>query len=197
MAIVVTAISLAIVLPQANALTPRLDFNDNHFTYRTFGTIHICGDHLCDSKEWGQWVAQLMTNQIKNGGALPLERIPGTYAVNQTYANSGGSLIDTSSAKITKVTIFDMGNNEFSSFISISYNGYLNINHIVVSQTSPGTLIHRAWIEPQWSSTIKSGKVTFDSSESTLYHDRVINVVIVTDGMPSFSLDTLASSQFS
>jgi hypothetical protein len=87
-----------------------------------------------------------------------------------------------------------MGGNEFSSFVSISYYGYFDIDHIVVSQKSPGISIHRAWIEPQWNAAIKSDTVSFDSRDTVLYHDKVINVVIVTDGKPVFSLGTLSSS---
>jgi hypothetical protein len=189
------ALSIILVLP-ANALTPRVNFDDNHYTFLTFGSIRICGDHICKQHEWDNWLTQLMQNQLKNGGALPQEIIPGTIIGNQTNASSGNLLIDTSSGKITRVTTFDMGNNEFSSFVSISYNGNLEINHIAVSQTNSGISILRAWIEPQWNSNVKSDSVSFDSNESALYHARVINVVLVTDGEPSFSLDTLSSNQF-
>ncbi|HXX06409.1 MAG TPA: hypothetical protein VEJ68_06280 [Candidatus Bathyarchaeia archaeon] len=33
--------STTVLLPEASALTPRTDFNDNHFTYHTFSTIRI------------------------------------------------------------------------------------------------------------------------------------------------------------
>jgi hypothetical protein len=194
-AIMIVALSLALLLPVANALTPRLDFSDNHFTYRTFGSMRICGDHICKPHEWEQWMGQLMENQLKNGGALPEESISSTSTANPTPSGAGNGLLDTSGGKITRVTTFDMGNNEFSSFVSISYHGYLNINHIVVSQANPGVSIYRAWIEPQWGSAVKSANVTFDSRDLVLYHNKVINAVIVTDGNPSFSLDTLSSNQ--
>jgi hypothetical protein len=194
-AIMFIAVSIMLVLPEANALTPRTDFSDNHFTYLTFTTIHICGDRICTPDEWDQWIGQLMSSQIQNDGSIPSTSNLGMYG-QPSATSSPGSMTDTSNAKITKVTTFDIGNNEFSSFVSISYDGYLQINHIVVSQTKPGITIHRAWIEPQWSSVIQPGNVTFDSNQSSLHHNSVINLVLVTDGKPTFSLDTLSSSQF-
>jgi len=193
-AILFAAVSIILVLPEANALTPRTDINDNHFTYHTFTTIHVCGDRVCTHDEWDQWMGQLMASQTQNGGTFPSPSALNMYG--QSSTSSSGNLNDTSNAKITKVTTFDIGNGEFSSFVSISYNGNLQINHIVVSQTNPGITIHRAWIEPQWSSVIQPVNVTFDSSESTLHHNGVINLVLVTDGKPAFSLDTLSSSHF-
>ena len=194
-AILFAAVSIMLVLPEANALTPRTDFNDNHFTYHTFTTIHICGDRVCTNDEWNQWVDQLMASQIQNGGTIPSASILGMYGYQPTTGSSG-NLTNTSNAKITKVTTFDIGNGEFSSFVSISYDGYLQINHIVVSQTKPGITIHRAWIEPQWSSIIQPGNVTFDSNESALHHNRVVNIVLVTNGKPTFSLDNISSNHF-
>ena len=194
-AILFAAVSIMLVLPEANALTPRTDFNDNHFTYHTFTTIHICGDRVCTNDEWNQWVDQLMASQIQNGGTIPSASILGMYGYQPTTGSSG-NLTNTSNAKITKVTTFDIGNGEFSSFVSISYDGYLQINHIVVSQTKPGITIHRAWIEPQWSSIIQLGNVTFDSNESALHHNRVVNIVLVTNGKPTFSLDNISSNHF-
>ena len=194
-AILFVAVSIILVLPEANALTPRTDFNDNHFTYHTFTTIHICGDRVCTNDEWNQWVNQLMASQIQNGGTIPSTSILDMYGHPPTTGSSG-NLDDTLNAKITKVTTFDIGNGEFSSFVSISYDGYLQINHIVVSQTKPEITIHRAWIEPQWSSVIQPGNVTFDSNESALHHNSVVNIVLVTDGKPAFSLDTISSNPF-
>jgi len=191
-AIMFAVMSIMLVLPEANALTPRTDINDNHFTYHTFTTIHICGDRVCTYDEWNQWISQLMASQIQNGGTFPSASALNLYGKSST--NSSGNLTDTSNAKITKVTTFDIGNGEFSSFVSVSYDGYLHINHIVVSQTKPGIIIHRAWIEPQWSSVIQPGNVTFDSNQSALHHNGVINLVLVTDGKPTFSLDDISSS---
>ena len=194
-AILFAAVSIMLVLPEANALTPRTDFSDNHFTYHTFTTIHICGDRVCTNDEWNQWIGQLMASQIQNGGTIPSTSILDMYGQPSTTSSSG-NLTDIANAKITKVTTFDIGNGEFSSFVSISYTGYLQINHIVVSQANPGITIHRAWIEPQWSSIIQPGNVTFDSNESALHHDGVINLVLVTSGKPTFSLDTISSNHY-
>lgn len=194
-AILFAAVSIILVLPEANALTTRTNFDDNHFTYHTFTTIHVCGDRVCSPDEWDQWIGQLMASQIQNGGTIPYASILSMYG--QPPATSiSGNMTDTSNAKITKVTTFDLGNGEFSSFVSISYDGYLQINHIVVSQTSPSITIHRAWIEPQWFSAIEPGNVTFDSTQTVLHHNSVINLVLVTDGKPTFSLDTLSSNPF-
>jgi hypothetical protein len=186
--------SMTLVLPQASALTPRLEFNDNHFTYLNFGEIQVCGDHLCHPDEWDHWITQLMQNQRKNAGAIPEDSVPTYYSLKQIAYNENSST-DPSSGEITKVTTFDMGNNEFSSFVSISYTGYLDINHIILSQKDPGVSIHRAWISPQWNSTITSDHISFDSRQTALYHDKTINVVIVTIGKPTFSLGNLSSSQ--
>jgi hypothetical protein len=193
-AILIAGLTIASVMPAANALTPRIDFNDNHYTYLTFGEHRICGDHMCKPHEWDQWMAQLMQNQLKNGGTVPLEGIPTSASLNQVMIEGNNGAINTSNGKISKVTTFDMGDNEFSSFVSISYNGYLDINHIVVYQKNSGISLLRAWIEPQWKSTINQDNVSFDSKESNLYRAKVINVVIVTDGKPAFSLDTLSST---
>lgn len=185
--------SMTLLLPQANALTPRLEFNDNHFTYHTFGETRVCGDHLCHPDEWNYWISQLMQNQRKNTGSVPEDTIPTEYNLKQITYNENSST--NPSSEITKVTTFYMGNNEFSSFISISYTGYLYINHIIVSQTDPSVVIHRGWISSQWSSTITSDHISFESSDTSLYHDKTINAVIVTIGKPTFSLGNLSSSQ--
>lgn len=194
-AMMFAAVSIVLALPAANALTTRTNFNDDHFTYHTFTTIHICGDRVCTNDEWNQWIGQLMSSQVQNGGTIPYTGILDMYGQPPTTGISD-KMTDTSNAQITKVTTFDIGNGEFSSFMTISYNGYLAINHIVVSQTKTGVTIHRAWIEPQWSSLVQPQNVTFDSNQSVLHHNSIINVVLVTDGKPTFSLDTLSSNQF-
>jgi hypothetical protein len=185
--------SMTLVFSSASALTPRLDFNDNHFTYLNAGEIRICGDHICHPGEWTQWMTQLMKNQLKNAGPIPEQTIPYGYSLRPIAYGMNGATVP-SSGEITKITTFDMGGNEFSSFVSISYDGYLDINHIVISQKSPKVSIYRAWIEPQWKTTIKSDTVSFDSRDTALYHAKVINVVIVTNGKPVFSLGTLSST---
>ena len=189
-ALVSMAVVMTMVFSSASALTPRLDFNDNHYTYLNAGEVRVCGDHLCHLDEWNYWLTQLMNNQDKNAGPLPEPQLPTGYNTNPTSKDNS----DPPSGQITKVTTFNMGGNEYSSFVSISYSGYLDINHIVVSQTSPKVSIYRAWIEPQWNSTISSASVTFDSRDTVLSHDRVINVVIVTNGKPEFSLGPLSST---
>src|SRR5579872_514280 len=55
-----------ILLPAANALTARDNFDDNHYTYISLGGPKVCGEHLCKPGEWNQWIHQLMSNQLKN-----------------------------------------------------------------------------------------------------------------------------------
>ncbi len=191
-AFLAVTVAMTLLFSPASALTPRLDFNDNHYTYLNAGEVRVCGDHLCHLDEWNYWMRQLMLNQDKNAGPLPEQLLPTGYNANPT--SSGKNASDPPSGEITKVTTFNMGGNEFSSFVSISYSGYLDINHIVVSQKSPRVSIFRAWIEPQWNSSINAGTVTFDSKDTNLNHDKVINVVIVTNGKPVFSLDKLSAT---
>jgi hypothetical protein len=114
------------VLPAANALTPRLDFNDNHYTYLNAGEIRVCGDHICHPDEWNYWMTQLMKNQRKNAGSLPEDMIPNGYNLNPiAYGKSGST--DPSSGEITKITTFE--------WVEMSFHP-LFLSHIMAILTS-------------------------------------------------------------
>src|SRR5437667_142170 len=75
----------------------------------------------------------------------------------------------------------------------MDFNGNHNINHIVVSQLNPDVKILRAWLNPDWQASKTLYRVTLDSSLASLVSGQTVNMVIMTDGKPAFSLDTLAT----
>ncbi|WP_231561916.1 hypothetical protein, partial [Nitrosococcus oceani] len=77
-------ISVILLLPVANALTPRSDFGDNVSTYRLFGS-KVCGDHLCKPGEWNTWINNLVSSQLKKFNTLiGIKNIP-TNIKNASY----------------------------------------------------------------------------------------------------------------
>lgn len=181
--------SIVLLLPVANALTPRSDFSDNVSTYRLFGS-KVCGDHLCDPGEWNIWIHNLISSQIKKINTM-IGINPTNKVKNAAYDT--GNLLDTSSGDITRISTFNMGDGQYTSFVSVTNNGPIGVNHIVISQTNPDVKTLKAWISPQWDSTIALYKTSFDTSKSSLTHDQTLNIVIVTDGKPAFGLDSLAA----
>jgi hypothetical protein len=181
-------VSIILLLPIANALTPRSDFSDNVSTYRLFGS-KVCGDHLCNPGEWNVWITNLISSQIKKVNTLI-----GIKSQDNTVKNAS---YDTSSlytnGDITRISTFNMGGGQYTSFVSVTNNGPLGVNHIVISQTNPYVKTLKAWISPQWDSSISLYKTSFDTSKSSLTQDQTLNIVIVTDGKPAFSLDSLAA----
>jgi hypothetical protein len=75
----------------------------------------------------------------------------------------------------------------------VTNKGTIDVNHIVISQTNPDVKTLKAWITPQWDSSITLYQTSFDTSKSSLTQGQTLNIVIVTDGKPAFSLDMLAS----
>src|SRR5207245_9758064 len=69
-AVLLVIATIIVFLPAANALIPRMDFNDNHYTYRSLGGPKVCGDHLCKSGQWDKWISKLMHDQIKKSNTL-------------------------------------------------------------------------------------------------------------------------------
>jgi hypothetical protein len=183
--------SIVLLLPVANALTPRSDFGDNVSTYRLFGS-KVCGDHLCKPGEWNTWITNLISSQVKKFNTMIGIKNPTPNTVkNAAYDTS--NLLDTSSGDITRISTFNMGDGQYTSFVSVTNNDPLGVNHIVISQTNPDVKTLKAWISPQWDSSIALYKTSFDTSKSSLTQDQTLNIVIVTDGKPAFSLDSLAA----
>lgn len=185
--------SIMILLPVANALTPRSDFSDNVSTYRLFDSTKICGDHLCKPGEWNKWINNLFSSQIKKFSDLLGIKTPSSNIVKNASYDTKNAL-HISSGDITRIDTFSMDGGKFTSFISVTNKGVTDVNHIVISQTNPDVKTLKAWITPQWDSSIALYQTSFDTSKSSLTQGQTLNIVIVTDGKPAFSLDTLASN---
>lgn len=188
-ATLLSVVSIVLLLPVASALTPRSDFGDNVSTYRLFGS-KVCGDHLCKPGEWNMWINNLITNQVKKFNTLiGIKNPPSIKSASYDTKN----LLGTSSGDITRINTFSMGAGQFTSFVSVTNHSPLGVNHIVISQTNPAVKTLKAWISPQWDSSIALYQISFDTSKSSLTQDQTLNIVIVTDGKPAFSLDALAA----
>jgi len=185
-------VSIMILLPVANALTPRSDFSDNVSTYRLFDSTKVCGDHLCKPGEWNKWINNLFSSQIKKFSDLVGMKNPSSNTVKNASFDTKNTL-RISSGDITRINTFSMDGGKFTSFISVTNKGTIDVNHIVISQTNPDVKTLKAWITPQWDSSITLYQTSFDTSKSSLTQGQTLNIVIVTDGKPAFSLDMLAS----
>ena len=185
-------VSIMILLPVANALTPRSDFSDNVSTYRLFDSTKVCGDHLCKPGEWNKWINNLFSSQIKKFSDLVGIKNPSSSSIKNASYDTINTL-RTSTGDITRINTFSMDNGKFTSFISVTNKGTIDVNHIVISQTNPDVKTLKAWITPQWDSSINLYQTSFDTSKSSLTQGQTLNIVIVTDGKPAFSLDMLAS----
>src|SRR3989441_7255802 len=192
-ALLLVIATIIVFLPAANALIPRMDFNDNHYTYRSLGGPKVCGDHLCKSGQWDKWISKLMHDQIKKNNTLePNSKTSKSSTKNTSYHAESVPIVIADSS-ISRINTFDMGDGEFTSVISISNDGNHNINHIVVSQLNPDVKILRAWLNPDWQASKTLYRVTLDSSLASLVSGQTVNMVIMTDGKPAFSLDMLAT----
>jgi len=187
------AISVILLLPVANALTPRSDFSDNVSTYNLFGNIRVCGEHLCDPGQWSIWMNNLFSSQVKKSNEMTGIKSPPVTTV-KTASYDTKSLAHTSSGDISGIITVSMNDGKFTSFVSVTNNGPLSVNHIAITQLNPGVKTLKAWITPQWDSSISLYNITFDTSKSSLTQEQTLNIVIVTDGKPAFSLDTLAAN---
>lgn len=183
--------SIVLLVPVANALTPRSDFGDNISTYRLFGSIKVCGDHLCKPGEWNMWINNLLANQVKKFNTLIGIKNPSSTSIkNAAYDTKDSS---NASGDITRINTFRMGDGQFTSFVSLTNNSPLGVNHIVISQTNPDVKTLKAWINPQWHSSTTLYQTSFNTSESSLTQGQTLNIVIVTDGKPAFSLDSFSA----
>ena len=181
--------SIMISLPVANALTPRSDFSDNVSTYRLFDSTKICGDHLCKPGEWNKWINNLFSSQIKKFSDLIGMKNPSSNTVKNTSYDTKN--VHISSGDIVRINTFGMDGGRFTSFISVTNKGPFDVNHIAISQINPDVKVLKAWITPQWDSSIALYQTSFDTSKTSLTQGQTLNIVIVTDGKPAFSLDTL------
>lgn len=185
--------SIIILLPVANALTPRSDFSDNVSTYRLFDSTKVCGDHLCKPGEWNKWINNLFSSQIKKFSDLIGMKSPSSNSVKNTSYDTKNT-IHTSSGDISRINTFGIDDGRFTSIISVTNKGPFYVNHIVISQATPDVKILKAWITPQWDSSIDLYQTSFDTSKTSLTQGQTLNIIIVTDGKPAFSLETFASN---
>ena len=179
-----------VLLPTANALTARDNFDDNHYTYISLGGPKICGEHLCKPGEWNQWIHQLMSHQLKN---VKSAVVPTPYA-NSTkkIAFEEPGMMKTSDGHISQSVTEYVGNGQYTSFVSVSNDAVLKINHIALSQQTQGVHIIKAWIGPNWKTGKTSSGVVFDSSGASIDQGQAVNIVIITDGIPAFTIDSLS-----
>jgi hypothetical protein len=187
------AVAMIILMPQANALIARMDFNDGHYTFRSLGGPKICGEHLCKPGEWNIWIKQLMSHQLKNVKSAMAVNTQQTSSIKKAAYNEENILPATLDGHIRDIVTFDAGTGKFTSFLPVSYDGILAINHIAISQQTPDVNILKAWIGPNWKTTMTPSSVTFDSSGASLDSGQIANIVVITDGVPTFALDALAS----
>ena len=186
--------TMIVLLPQANALIARTDFNDGHYTFRSLGGPKICGEHICKPGHWDLWIKQMMNHQLKNvKSAMVIKNTQHTSSIKKVTYNEENTLVGTLDGHIHGIVTYDTGNGKFTSFVSVSYDGSLAINHIVISQQTHDIKILKAWIGPNWKTTMTPYSTTFDSSGASLDSGQIVNIVIITDGMPTFALDALAA----
>lgn len=174
----------------ANALTPRSDFSDNVSTQGLFGGTKVCGDHLCKYGEWNRWLNNLFSNQIKKFSDVVGIKNPTSNNIKGVFYDAK-SIHDLSNGDITRINTINMGDGRFTSFVSVTNNDMNSVNHIVILQSNPDVKVLKAWISPQWDSSIILYKVQFDTSKSTLAQKQTLNIVLITYGKPAFSLDSL------
>lgn len=184
---------ITILLPVVYALTPRSEFGDNVSTYRFFGGTRVCGDHLCKPGEWNTWVSNMFFSHIKKFSNSFGVKNPFSSEHIKSASYDTSSLLDkTTNGDITRVSIFAMNDGRYTSFVSITNSGLPDANHIVIAQLNPDVKILTAWISPQWNTSISLYQTVFDTSKTSLGQGETLNIVIVTDGKPVFSLGTLA-----
>ena len=189
--LLVVATTMIIMLPTANALIARNNFDDNHYTYISLGGPKICGDHLCKPGEWNQWIHQLMSHQLKNVKNA-IVYTPYTSPIKKTAYEEGNTLTKTPDGHITQNITEYVGNGQYTSVVSVSNDAILKINHIALSQQIPNVHIVKAWIGPNWQTSKTSSGVVFDSVGASIDQSQAVNIVIITDGVPAFTIDSLS-----
>lgn len=187
--IAISTIMLAQSLPThvANALVTR-DFSylhDNHCTalYSCAGAL-ICGDHLCEPGEYGKYIENMSKAQISQGAAAAavIKSKPLAPAITSPAVPTANvtEKIDTEHAKIIDVQTHDFGANDVISLVTLSYNGTLLVNHLVLTQTNSSVKTITAWLSPDWTVNISGNKIMLDSDTSSI-SNRGSVVGIITD----------------
>lgn len=179
------------LMQDANALIPRMDFSDNHYTYISQGGPKICGDHLCKPGEWDHWKKQLMLSQLKKSGTI-INKPPTTTSTTKPFTYGDDLITNNMTAKITRVDTINMGNGDYVSFITVASDA-TPIHRIGITQTNADANVKKAWINPLWSVQVNSNSMVFDSSKVYLLPDDSVGIVVVTDDKtPTFSLKSVA-----
>lgn len=177
-------------MQNANALIPRMDFSDNHYTYISPGGPKICGSHICKPGEWDQWKKQLMLSQLKKSGTIINKNSVQDKTNPVLYGGSQSA--GTADAKITRVDTINMGNGDYVSFVTVSASEN-PIRHIEISQTNSNIDVKKAWVNPLWDVKITGNTVVFDSSKMYVLPSNSVGIVIVTDDKtPVFNLNSAA-----
>jgi hypothetical protein len=132
--------------------------------------VHVCADHVCSTEEWEKMNQQITNLQSKKVGNL---------------TSSGTGIMNI-------VGTFEMGSNMFTSFVQVSDIGNLTANYIDISQLNNGTIIHNAWISSNWIADITQRGVAFHSTNTYLSNGNTVDITIVTQGKPAFSLDNIS-----
>lgn len=189
--LLVVATMMIIILPTANALIARDNFDDNHYTYISLGGPKICGDHLCKPGEWNKWIHQLMSHQLKNVKNA-IVYTPYTSPIKKTAYEEGNTLTKTPDGHITQNITEYVGNGQYTSVVSVSNDAILKINHIALSQQIPNVHIIKAWIGPNWQTSKTPSEIVFDSAGASIDQGQAVNIVIITDGVPAFTIDSLS-----
>ena len=177
-------------MQDANALIPRMDFSDNHYTYISPAGTKICGSHICKPGEWDQWKKQLMLSQLKKSGTIINKNSAQDKIKPIIYGNSQS--VGTVDGKITRVDTINMGNGDYVSFVTVSARGN-PIRHIEIAQTNSDVNVKKAWINPLWNVQITENTIVFDSSKMYVLPSNSVGIVIVTDDKtPVFNLNSVA-----
>ncbi|SRR5579875_120654 len=168
----------ASLLQSAYSLTPR-DFSylhDNHYTYFHPGSTMICGDHICKPGEWDTWIGKLMVDQMKG-------KAPSNVTTTSTKEGVLGTPI-----------IMNLGTGWYSTILPLTYSGTNPIHHITLVLNGGKELnIRSAYITDQWTSSIGSSAVTFDTASVQVIKGQTVVMVMETDARPSsFELGSLS-----
>ncbi|OLC93764.1 MAG: hypothetical protein E6K87_02810 [Thaumarchaeota archaeon] len=87
---VLTASFAVVAIPPASALTPRMDFNDNHYTARFHGGLGICGDHICKPGEYSSWQKAMSAAQMQKQGGRAMSGQHGEDVMHGMAGSSQG-----------------------------------------------------------------------------------------------------------
>ena len=89
MAVLVASFAV-VAIPPASALTPRMDFSDNHYTARYHGGLGICGDHICKPGEYNSWQKAINSAQMEKQGGRAMSGLHGEAVMHGMAGSSQG-----------------------------------------------------------------------------------------------------------